>query len=248
MRRRPERETFPRTLPNHEEHVRTRNPGGPGARRSADDRRLGVPRRSRGAARDHAGSRDGEALPRRRHHPEAHRGRRRAGRRQGEAKTVLKRHRDAEEAQKSELQRLVEQKTKLEEEARLGVSYRDRLSAMVASQLGELTAEQKQAVEKLAGSDPLKVADALDVLRPTWARPAAPATTTAPGQPAAPVAPHAQAPANAATPAGAPPPNGHKTKWQEYDEMLRLRPSVAPYFYANNKQAIEASRPPPAAN
>jgi hypothetical protein len=165
-----------------------------------------------------------------------------------EARAALKRHQDAEEAQKSEVQRLVEAKTRLEAEAKTGLAYRDRLAAMVASQFAELSPEQKTAVEKLAGNDPLRVADALDVLRPTWAQPAAPPAAAAQGQqPATPVAPP-QAPANAAPPAGAPPPNGQKTKWQEYDEMLRLRPAVAPYFYATHKTAIEASRPAPAAN
>lgn len=160
-----------------------------------------------------------------------------------EAAAIAKRHREAEEAQKSETQRFVEAKAKLESEAALNKSYRDRLSTMISSQLDALTPEQKAAVSRLAGDDPLRLADALDVLRPTWASATTPAAPIVPAAPqAAPVLP--AAPASAALPAGGPTPLGQKTKWQEYDEMRLKSPQNAGFFYQVHRVEIEASRPP----
>lgn len=162
-----------------------------------------------------------------------------------EARAALKRYQEAEEAQKSELQKLVEAKTKLEAEAKLGASYRDRLGQMVGQQIAALTPEQKAAVERLAGNDPLKIADALEVLRPTWAV-SAPVVPAAPQ--VAPAAPPAPAPASAALPAGAPPPSAQKNKYQEYEELRLKNPMLAPYYYASHRTEIEAQRPPAPTN
>jgi hypothetical protein len=156
-----------------------------------------------------------------------------------ELKTAHAKFREAEEAQKSELQKQIERATKLEAEAKAGATYRERLGQMVNAQVASLTPEQKAAVERLAGNDPLKIADALEVLRPTWA--AAPAPS---GQTPAPPPPP-PAPATTALPAGAPPAGAQKNKYQEYEEIQRNKPALAPYFYAANKQAIEAARPVP---
>lgn len=160
-----------------------------------------------------------------------------------EAAAVLKKHREAEEAQKSELQRLLEANQKLETTNKTNALYRERLSVMIQAEVDALKPEQKAAVSRLAGDDPLQIANALEVLRPTWASSAAPAAPIAPAaQPAAPVLP--AAPASAALPAGAPAPTGQKSKWQEYDEMRAIQPALAGFFYQAHRVEIERTRPP----
>lgn len=158
--------------------------------------------------------------------------------------------REAEESRKTELEKLMERTTKAEGEAGAAKLYRDRLAAIMQRELESLTPAQRAAVEKFGGDDPLKAADALDFLRPTWqsaATPAGPVGETPSVAPAAPpTKPAPPAPANAALPTNAPPPAAVRTKWEEFDAIKN--PIAKNVFYATHSKEIEDSRPAPAAN
>lgn len=167
-----------------------------------------------------------------------------------EISEVLGRFRQNEEAQKSELQKLVEFKTKAEQELASANAYRERFGAMLSKQIEGLSPERKAALTALAGDEPLKLAQALDVLGPTWATPPAetpkgepPKTETGPAnaKPNLAPPPPAAKPASASMPVGAPPPAGVRTKWEEY---AAIPDSIAKdLFYSVNSKEIEASRP-----
>lgn len=167
-----------------------------------------------------------------------------------ELAAALGKYRDAEEAQKSELQKLMERATKFEAEASGAKLYREKLAAIMQRELDGLTPAQKAAVERFGGDDPLKIAEALDFLRPTWqgAPPAPTPAAQAGAQSASSGAPAAKpaAPANAALPVGAPTPSPVKTKWEEFDAIRN--PIAKNVFYSVHSKEIEATRPPPPAN
>jgi hypothetical protein len=160
-----------------------------------------------------------------------------------------------EDAQKSELQKLVERATKAEADAAGAKTYRERLAAYTNAQLAALPAAQRAVVEQLAGDDPVKIADTLALLGPTWQNTAATQAKTEQSidavkveaakveptiQPAAPK-PAPAALSNAALPAGAPKPSTQKTKFEEWSGMSS--PIAQSLFYQLNGPAIEASRP-----
>lgn len=163
-----------------------------------------------------------------------------------DAKKALADYKARVEAEKSELQKAQERAAALEATAKQAEVYKAKVETWAKAEFDKLTESQKAAVERLAGDDPLKRADAIEVLRPTWAvavpaqAPAA-APTAAPA-PAAP--PPVPAPATIAPPTGAPRPAEAQTAYEKFVEIERTQgPIVAQFFYAANERAIEASRP-----
>jgi hypothetical protein len=153
-------------------------------------------------------------------------------------KEAIAAYRAEQEAKKSELQRAVERAAALESAAKERDTYRARVEAMTSQTLATLTPEQRNVVERLSGGDPLKMADTIDMLRPTWAQSSTP---IAPITPAAPLPP---APATLA-PAGAPPkPTAAKTKYDEWQDLEQSgKRNAAAMFYAANAAQIEQHRP-----
>lgn len=126
-----------------------------------------------------------------------------------DAKSAISAERARREAEKSELQKAQERAAK----ADTFEKSNEKLLSVVAQQatavLSGLTAEQKAAVTTAAGDDPVEQLRLYNIMRATWAAPAAPPIVAAPAvlSPAAAapaVAP--QAPAAPAAPAVLPPP------------------------------------------
>ncbi len=123
-----------------------------------------------------------------------------------------------------------------------------------------LPAEQQAAIDEIAAGDP---GERLKLLRlakklgpapaPAAAAGAAAAATaagagatppgTAPG--AAPTTPNPPPPANLAPPPGAPKSSAQKTKYDEYQELLKAGDKKATVFFMLHERAINASAPPP---
>lgn len=167
-----------------------------------------------------------------------------------DAKAAIEAWRKQEEANKTELQKAQERAKALEADAQALTGYKTKLETWVKTDLEKLTPEQRAAVTRLAGEDPLRVADAIEVLRPTWGAPApvaAPAqalgnATAAPAAVAAPPPPMAP-PATSGLPAATPKPGTPKSKWEEFDQMRMNNDPRANAFYTLHSHAIEASRP-----
>jgi len=159
-----------------------------------------------------------------------------------DAKAALAAFKADQEAKKSDLQKAQERAASLETAAKERDLYKTHVEASSKASLAALTEAQRAAVTRLAGDDPLRIADAIDVLRPTWAA-AAPAGTTGAPAPVAPPPP-APAPANTAPPAGAPPPATQRTKHDEYTALKNEgKRQAADLFYQVNKLEIERTRP-----
>lgn len=156
-----------------------------------------------------------------------------------DAKAALAAYRADQEAKKSELQRAVERAAALEPAAKERDLYRARVEAMTSQTLAGLTPEQRTAVERLSGGDALKMADTIDLLRPTWA-----SAPLAPPPAAIPPAPLPAAPANIAPPGVAPKPSVAKTKYDEWQDLEQSgKRNAASMFYAAHAAQIEQHRP-----
>jgi hypothetical protein len=161
-----------------------------------------------------------------------------------DAKAAIEAWRKAEEANKTELQKAIEKAAAHEADANALGGYKTKLESMVKADLDKLTPEQRGAVQRLAGEDPLKVADAIEVLRPTWAQLAPAVTTTAaPGAATIAAPPPMAPPANSGVPPAAPRPGTPKSKWDEFDQLRTNNDPRANAFYTLHSHAIEASRP-----
>ncbi|MGK3981320.1 hypothetical protein WMF38_57515 [Sorangium sp. So ce118] len=161
-----------------------------------------------------------------------------------DAKKALADYKARVEAEKSELQKAQERAAANEAAAKERDIYRAKVETWAKGEFDKLSDAQKAAIERLAGDDPLRRADAIELLRPTWgsAAPAAPAAPPVPTAPAAP--PPIPAPANIAPPAPAPRPSANQTKWEAFKQIEKEQgPVAASLFYQFNSRDIEASRP-----
>lgn len=158
------------------------------------------------------------------------------------AKEAIAAAKKAEDDAKSAAQKLGETSTALEAERARAANYEAVIKERAASEIGSLTAEQQEAVRKIApDADPAAQLRAITALAPTWkaapaaAAAAAAAAAPAPGTaPAAPAKPPAAPPANTAPPPAAPPsangsPPDHKA---EYARLKTSNP-VAAAAYMN---------------
>jgi hypothetical protein len=161
-----------------------------------------------------------------------------------DAKKALADYKARIEAEKSELQKAQERAASYEAAAKERDVYRAKVETWAKAQFDGLSETQKAAIERLAGDDPLKRADAIELLRPTWGT-AAPATTVAATAPAAtPTPPPIPAPANIAPPAPAPRPSAVQTPWEKFKQIEKEQgPYAAAVFYQFNSRDIEAARP-----
>jgi hypothetical protein len=146
------------------------------------------------------------------------------------------------DAEKSAAEKAAEYKTKLDAESRRAAEYEATLKEHAARMLVGLTDEQKAAVSKLAGDDPLKQLQTIQALAPTWAK------REAEGAAAAAAAAAAKAAANAATvpphttapPATAPsgtqqtsPPNHREV----YEALRKTNPFAASQYATEHPEA-----------
>lgn len=156
------------------------------------------------------------------------------------------------EAEKSEIQKALERAQAAESAAKERDVYKAKVESWAMAEFNALTDAQKAAVDALAGDDPLKRANAIEVLRPTWvaqaAAAAAVASAAAPvapvAAPAPPVPPPIPAPANIAPPVAAPKPTAQQTAWEKFHQIEKEQGAVAAsLFYQFNGRDIEMSRP-----
>lgn len=161
-----------------------------------------------------------------------------------DAKKALADYKARIEAEKSELQRANERAAALEAAAKERDVYRAKVETWAKAEFDGLNETQKAAIERIAGDDPLKRAEAIELLRPTWAiaAPAAPVVPAAPAAPAAP--PPIPAPANIAPPVAAPRPSAVQTPWEKFKQIEKEQGQyAASLFYQFNSRDIESSRP-----
>ena len=154
-------------------------------------------------------------------------------------KEAIAAYRAHQEANKTELQRAMDRAAALEPLAKERDIYRARVEVMTSSELAALAPEQRTVVESIAGNDPIKIADTIALLKPTWARSAI-APPVAPPAPPLPTAP-----ANAA-PSGSPPPKpgAVKTKYDEWQDLETSgKRNAANMFYSAHAGSIEQTRP-----
>lgn len=93
-----------------------------------------------------------------------------------QAKALIEKARTLEEQSKSDIQKLTEKLSALEPAATKSKVLEERLAKMAESELSKLTEAQRAAVMALAKDDKTAALDAIEVLRPTWASVAAPAS------------------------------------------------------------------------
>jgi pyruvate dehydrogenase E2 component (dihydrolipoamide acetyltransferase) len=163
-----------------------------------------------------------------------------------DAKKALADYKARVEAEKSDLQKANERAASNEAAAKERDVYRAKVEAWAKAEFDKLGDAQKAAIERLAGDDPLKRADAIELLRPTWGVSAPPAGAAAPAAaPAAPTAPAPiAAPANIAPPPAAPRPSAVQTPWEKFKQIEKEQGSVAAsLFYNFHSRDIETSRP-----
>ncbi len=127
-----------------------------------------------------------------------------------DAKSAISAERARREAEKTELQKAQEQASQAATLKKRNETLLSVLSQQATATLSGLTAEQRGAVTAVAGDDPAEQLRIYNVMRATWAAPAAPPIAAAPAvpPPASAAAPAAapQAPAAPAAPAVLPPP------------------------------------------
>lgn len=144
-----------------------------------------------------------------------------------EAQAALTAHRAAVDAQRTEAERTAARIAQADAAIARAAQLETAVRAQAEVALAGLTAEQRAAVEALAGSDPARIVTSIAALRPTWAAPVA-STPTAP-PPAAPQAPATTAPAT-------PPPNpahpGSPTNHKSQYELLLARNPIQAAAYA----------------
>jgi pyruvate dehydrogenase E2 component (dihydrolipoamide acetyltransferase) len=162
-----------------------------------------------------------------------------------DAKKALADYKARIEAEKSELQKANERAASNEAAAKERDVYRAKVETWAKAEFDKLGDAQKAAIERLAGDDPLKRADAIELLRPTWTNAAPPAGAAPAAAPAAPAAPAPiAAPANIAPPPAAPRPSAVQTPWEKFKQIEKEQGSVAAsLFYNFHSRDIETSRP-----
>jgi pyruvate dehydrogenase E2 component (dihydrolipoamide acetyltransferase) len=163
-----------------------------------------------------------------------------------DAKKALADYKARIEAEKSELTKANERASANEAAAKERDVYRAKVETWAKAEFDKLGDAQKAAIERLAGDDPLKRADAIELLRPTWGASALPAgTAPAAAAPAAPAAPAPiAAPANIAPPPAAPRPSTVQTPWDKFQQIQKEQGHyAASLFYQLNSRDIEISRP-----
>lgn len=162
-----------------------------------------------------------------------------------DAKKALADYKARIEAEKSELQKANERAASNEAAAKERDIYRAKVESWAKAEFDGLSEGQKAAIERLAGDDPLKRAEAIELLRPTWASAAPAVGAPAAAAPAAPAAPAPiAAPANIAPPPAAPRPSAVQTPWDKFQQIQKEQGQyAASLFYQLNSRDIETSRP-----
>lgn len=171
------------------------------------------------------------------------------------AKKLLEEGKKAVDATKSELQRKDEENKTLKAQADKATEYEKGLKTRADAAMAKLSPEAQAKVTAVAGADPLKVLDTIDLLTTLGPPPAAgaqaggtPGTTpngqqgqgqpapAAPGQGKPPVQPAASTTAALGGPPsanGSPP--DHLAIWQD---MVSKNPLAASHYYLANQRAI----------
>lgn len=161
-----------------------------------------------------------------------------------DAKKALAEYKAQKEAEKSELQRALEKASALEKAAGERDVYRAKVESWAKAEFEGLSEQQKTAIERIAGDDPLKRAEAIELLRPTWAAAATPSAPVVVSPAAPPAAPPVPAPVTNAPPAAIPRPGAQQSPWEKYQQIESEQgPVAASLFYQFNSRDIEISRP-----
>lgn len=176
-----------------------------------------------------------------------------------DAKAAIEAHKARIEAEKTELQRANEKAAKVDPLERQNVELLAAVTAYADAEMRSLTATQRAAVESVAGDNPAKRIEVLNVLRPTWVAAAeaaqAQALAVADAARAAAAAQAAAAPPQPATPAPLPPPASTapastapaisapqtKTPLEVYRDLKTANPMRAAQFRRLNEAAIAAA-------
>lgn len=161
----------------------------------------------------------------------------------GDLAAVLKAAKDAEDAKLSEMDRLRKQLDEYKPKVERLSALEQRVASMVDAQFSALPENIKSAIDGVANGDPEERLRMIDVFRKAgMLNPSQPVSTA---QPIATPASPAALPAPLANTAGQPPPRPApvKTKFDEWQDLLKTNPVGASIFFRSNKAAIEASRP-----
>lgn len=169
-----------------------------------------------------------------------------------EAKAKIEAQKKLEEEKLSELQRRDKAIEDLKPKAERAATLEQVVKRQADAALASLTDVQRAAVQRLAGDDPVKVWDAIEVLAPTWAKAetAAPAATPQPVAPAPAPAPAPRPIQAGATTMPAPrapsPTNPQQVTESPLATWERLKsegkPHLAAHYYLLNSAAIIAAQ------
>jgi hypothetical protein len=161
-----------------------------------------------------------------------------------EAKAKIEAQKKLEEEKLSELQRRDKAIEELKPKAERASALESVVKRQADAELAKLTDPQRAAVQRLAGDDPVKVWDALEVLAPTWASvaPAAPPAATAPAAPK----PLPAAATTMPAPRAPSPTNPQQVTESPLATWERLtaeqKPHLAAVYYLQNSAAIIAAQ------
>lgn len=163
---------------------------------------------------------------------------------------VLKVAKDAQQSQLTETQKLQQQIKELEPKVAIATELEPRFIRIVTAQFDALPENVRTAIDDVAKGDAAKRSDMIDVFRkagmigPTGASAtAATGASGASGASGATGASQHPALANTTNAGNPPPPATTKSKFDEWQELEKTKPTQAQIFYEANRIAIEKSRP-----